>query len=407
MRVLFFLFFSQIIHANTGQPLMIGRSIQLPVAHSVNIHISQKGIVSVKDMNTHIVITGKKIGDVTIQVGKKKYNISVIGKKEFETYEQLLPLLQDKMGLKLKIIDHTPTIQGTLYRLSDWAELGKRLQTPSYFFHAQIDPPLIQQARSLILGKFKELNTPMVTLKFEPTPKVFVSKANSNIKKIARQYGIPIQTVSGLVEIEPMVEVNIFVAEVKKKEFLRYGIKWPSSYSANISPDLNLNSLNLTLNALDEKGDAKLLASPKLVCKSGSSAEFLAGGEIPIKVSGYTSNRVEWKTYGIKLNIKPKASWSGKMSIEVSTEVSNIDSSQTVDGVPGLLTNRMKSHFDMLQPQTIVLSGLIQNDVGRSSEGLPLLSKIPILGALFSSKDYRNNKTELVFFVTPRVIDIE
>jgi pilus assembly protein CpaC len=92
------------------------------------------------------------------------------------------------------------------------------------------------------------------------------------------------------------------------------------------------------------------------------------------------------------------------MSIYMETEVSALDPSTSVDGIPGLFTNRIQSHFDLEQSKTIVLSGLIKSDQSKVTQGIPGLSRLPILGTLFSSQDFRDNKTELLVFVTPEVV---
>jgi pilus assembly protein CpaC len=141
------------------------------------------------------------------------------------------------------------------------------------------------------------------------------------------------------------------------------------------------------------------------LCRSGKEAQFLAGGELPIKITAHKRQDVVWKKYGVLLKIKPVADFSGRMSIALETEVSTIDTSNTVDGLPGLLTNRIESHFDLKESRTIALSGLIKHQSGQSSQGLPGLSSVPILGSLFASREFRDDKTELVVFVTPEVVD--
>ena len=129
----------------------------------------------------------------------------------------------------------------------------------------------------------------------------------------------------------------------------------------------------------------------------------MAGGEFPIKLTSFGSSGVTWKNYGVLLKVKPLADSTGRMSIEIETEVSALDDANKVDGIPGLLTNRMKTHFDLSTSRTIALSGLIKNDLSRQTSGLPGLSSIPILGSLFSSTDFKDNQSELVIFVTPAV----
>jgi pilus assembly protein CpaC len=112
---------------------------------------------------------------------------------------------------------------------------------------------------------------------------------------------------------------------------------------------------------------------------------------------------VVWKQHGVILRVKPKADFQGAISLEIETEISILDMANAVDGIPALKTNSVKSHFDLAGKRTIALSGLIRQEQGRSGEGLPYLSNIPILGRLFSSKRFMNYQTELVVFVTPEI----
>jgi pilus assembly protein CpaC len=142
-----------------------------------------------------------------------------------------------------------------------------------------------------------------------------------------------------------------------------------------------------------------------LLCRSGKEAEFMAGGEFPVKVSSFRSSEVVWKSYGIRLHVKPLADVSGRMSIAIETEVSELDEShKTDDQIPGLFTNKMQTHFDLTRSRTIALSGLIKSGQSRHSSGLPGLSSLPILGPLFSSQEFKDEQSELVIFVTPEVM---
>src|SRR5690606_20444887 len=108
--------------------------------------------------------------------------------------------------------------------------------------------------------------------------------------------------------------------------------------------------------------------------------------------------------HGIMLSFKPLADRSGKLSLSLSVEISLIDQAQSIDGIPGLLVNRVESHLNLVESQTIVLSGLIKEQTGKSTQGIAALKNIPVIGLLFSSEDFRNDRTELVVFVTPKVL---
>jgi pilus assembly protein CpaC len=91
----------------------------------------------------------------------------------------------------------------------------------------------------------------------------------------------------------------------------------------------------------------------------------------------------------------------------LQTEVSSIDNSLTVDGVPGITTNKVSSFFDLPETKIIALSGLLKEVSGDSYTGMPFLSRLPVLGALFSSRDFIEKRTELVIFVKPEVMTRE
>lgn len=162
------------------------------------------------------------------------------------------------------------------------------------------------------------------------------------------------------------------------------------------------------INLLASTGDAVILAEPKLSARSGGQAEFLAGGEIPVVTTGTLgSSNVEFKEFGIKLNITPVVDSFNNILANVSTEVSAVDRSNAVGDVPAFITRKTTTDIRMRDGQTLVMSGLIDRDIGKNTEKIPYLGDIPILGALFRSTSFNDNRTELVIFVSPTVFDAE
>lgn len=167
-------------------------------------------------------------------------------------------------------------------------------------------------------------------------------------------------------------------------------------------------SLSSVINLAAQNGDAYILASPQLSTRSGGSADFLAGGEVPIPITSALGQvSVQYKEYGIKLTIKPEADRHGQILASIDTEVSQIDPSVTVNSFPGFLTRRASASVNVMSNQTIVLSGLMQANGSENVSEVPWLGKVPILGRLFSSEDYQAARSELVIFVTPTVFDVE
>ncbi|MDA8383778.1 MAG: pilus assembly protein N-terminal domain-containing protein [Betaproteobacteria bacterium] len=167
-----------------------------------------------------------------------------------------------------------------------------------------------------------------------------------------------------------------------------------------------VTSLTSQINLAEQNGGAYVLANPQLSTRSGETASFLAGGEVPIPISsalGQTS--VIYKKYGVMLNIQPTADRHGNILASIKTEVSQIDPSVTVNGYPGFLSRKTQSVVNVHSGQTIVLSGLMHSVGSDTINKFPWLGDIPVLGWLFKSKDFQASRSELVIFVTPVVFN--
>jgi len=173
-----------------------------------------------------------------------------------------------------------------------------------------------------------------------------------------------------------------------------------SSYAGIVS------TLTSQINLAVQNGQAYILANPRLVTRSGDTASFLAGGQVPIPVSaGFGAVSVTYKNYGVKLNIQPDVDRQGNILANIKTEISEINPALTVQGYPAFLTRKTNSIVNVHSGQTIVLSGLIHSTGNNTINKLPWLGDIPILGALFRSTQFQHDQSELVIFVTPEVIN--
>jgi len=238
------------------------------------------------------------------------------------------------------------------------------------------------------------------------------------------------------VRMESIVRMSVKMVEVRKNALNELGINWASQIdgpalttagdfissslfrsSNNLGVNLPLNvkpfsthfglatSISSQINLLSSTGDAITLAEPTLSCINGGVASFLAGGELPYPVTGTNGQTsVEFKEYGIKLNIHPFVDNNKRIYTKILTEISQIDAAVSVLGVPGILTRRTETEMNVVAGQTIVLSGLLSAENSEDIDKVPGLGDIPYLGALFRSKNYRNQKTELIIFVTPEVV---
>lgn len=397
--------------AQTELTLGLGEQITLTVKSQDRIWIQDRNILTAEGQGHRLQIRGRQEGQTTIKIGPELYSVQVLHPSKKAAFSALQSQLKNHLGLKANLSEGDLLIQGHLYRLQDWVRLAEFMQGKnlSYQMRAHMTVARQQEAQAYFEQLLQKAKLPPQTLIFEPSLEVRVSASDLAFKKYVKlltSYGIQVLRDESSLDIAPTIKVQITVAEIRKNLAMKYGLQWPEAYSARLLPTggFSQDELPFNLRAMEQKGLGKILASPNILCRSGKEAEFLAGGEFPIKIMNYKIQDIVWKRYGILLRVKPKADAAGRMSLSIETEVSTMDKATAVGDIPGILTNRVSSHFDLTRPQTIALSGLIKNEDAKGHEGLPFLSRLPILGALFSSNDFLENRTELVIFVRPSIV---
>lgn len=199
-----------------------------------------------------------------------------------------------------------------------------------------------------------------------------------------------------------------------------------SNGSGAAAGDLAANNVEGTLRTLERAGIVKLLAEPNLTAISGEEAKFLAGGEFPVPVARDTSGNItlEFKPFGVGLAFTPIVLSEGRISLKIATEVSEITTEgaftlagQTItnaDGtistiagltIPGLRVRRANSVVEMPSGGSLMIAGLLRDDMKQNIDGFPGVKDLPVLGALFRSRDFQSNQTELVVIVSAVLVD--
>jgi pilus assembly protein CpaC len=206
---------------------------------------------------------------------------------------------------------------------------------------------------------------------------------------------------------------DLKIIEIGRGETAQLGVRWPDALTAKGSfaagsgkaGALSVGAdFDARLNLLLADGKARILSNPRLACESGKEAQFLAGGEIPIVIITPETRTVEWKTYGIILKIQPSMAEGGNIRTQVNAEVSTVDHGSGTSDVPGFLTRRVSTHFSTPPGETVMLSGLVKSEMAKDVAKVPLLGQIPVIGELFKSRSFRENRTELAIFITARKI---
>ncbi|MEN9873566.1 MAG: hypothetical protein RL186_463 [Pseudomonadota bacterium] len=186
------------------------------------------------------------------------------------------------------------------------------------------------------------------------------------------------------------------------------------------------NRVDTNFQILERVGLARTLAEPTLSAISGKSAKFLAGGEVPVPVATEDNKiTIQFKPFGVGLNFTPTVIGPDRISLTVSTEVSEVstansyrqpdfivrDAAGTIINVirglaiPGFSTRRAETTLELPSGRSMVMAGLIQQTTRQSIEGVPGLLTLPVLGNLFRSRDFQSNDTELVIIITPFIVN--
>jgi pilus assembly protein CpaC len=172
------------------------------------------------------------------------------------------------------------------------------------------------------------------------------------------------------------------------------------------------NGVGAFIQALKSNGLFRSLAEPNLLAVHGEEASFLAGGEFPYPVIQGGANvgavTIQFREYGVRLNFTPTIQSSGNIRLHVAPEVSTLDFANglTLSGfnIPSILSRKMETEIELADGQTFAIAGLIDNAIIEDIDKIPVLGDIPILGSLFRSKELRQNKSELLVLVTPRLV---
>lgn len=176
-----------------------------------------------------------------------------------------------------------------------------------------------------------------------------------------------------------------------------------------------LNKANSTIDAFERVGLVRTLAEPNLTTVSGEAAKFLAGGEFPVPTGEDNTGKIsiEFKPYGVGLGFTPIVLSGGRISLKISTEVSELTnqgafalqtSATSTLTVPGLNVRRAETTVELPSGGAMMIAGLLKEETKQDLDSLPGLMNLPVLGALFRSRDYQEGETELAVIVTPYLV---
>lgn len=384
-------FFSDDFDMPRTLDLVLGESKILEVDNPQRLAIGDPAIADVAGASAkEILVSAKKVGETNLQIWDR------FGKREIFVRVFVEDLL--KLKSRLEDLFKTGGVRGVTFQIGD--------QERKIFVLG--DMPLRKKdVVEQLLENFKEKIINLVVYK----------------------------------EDNPLVQIDVQVLEIAKTAIDNLGVAWSGSITFNeAQPNENSHTLGrlygdlaktvgqsqftrtdllATLNILEQDNLLRTLARPKLVALSGKEAKFLVGGEVPVlsNVSvdnGSTTTSVEYVEYGIKLNIKPEVKESGDILCQMKVEIKTIDTAtkltvqtgQTLStSTPGFKSRSVETELYMKNDQTLFMAGLISNEESNNLQRVPGLGNLPIIGALFRSKDFQVGDTELVISITPKIVN--
>ncbi len=428
--------------AQEGSTINLGVGTQkvITVPGTTRIAVGDPSIIEVKIIgNTQVLLIGQAEGKTTLLIWKSSgqrisYLVTVRKQDPNEVISEIKKLLGEIEGVSVRMVGDRIYLDGQAYTTGDAERIDQVVSLyPNVKSFVKVAPNAKKLVAQNLTAAFQKAGLRTVQVNVVGST-IFLEgsvESQQDLQKselIVKAVGEKVENLL-VVGIKRMILSEVQFVEIRRNSKDRYGIKYPTditgsvSATASITQDLFpgtfgsgrglmgvIGGSDFSIGFQGNDGYGRLLAQPKLVCASGEKAEFLAGGEVPIPLITQNQFSVEYKPYGVILNLKPTADRNGNIQTEIEAEASELDTSVAVSfgssaAIPGFRTRKVKTNVTVRHGETIVLSGVFSHDEQKAVSKLPGLGHIPILGELFKSRAFDSTKRELVIFVTPRIVN--
>lgn len=336
--------------------------------------------------------------------------ITIIGLQPGETDAVVLDAAgRTILSLRIRVDAGVSALQDTLNRVMPGSQVHAEAVNDSIILTGPVGSPgeadrATQVARAFVSAPEKVLN--MMTI--AGSDQVMVKARVIEVQRTAvKQLGVDVNAV-----------LNSVGNGLTLAQTATFGISGSQlgggvlGYSDNSG---NGNSLTTSLRAFERAGLVRILAEPNLTSVNGENADFLAGGEFPVPVGRDDKGNIliEFKPYGVRLAFRPIVLSPGRISLQLSTEVSELTNQGafTLGGtasnalvIPALSVRRANSTVELPSGGSLMIAGLLREDTRQNVDELPGLGSLPVLGALFRSRDYLSGETELVIIIEAYIV---
>lgn len=367
----------------------------------INLGLNKSMVIDLPDDIRDVLVSNPAIADAVVRNNRKIYligmsvgeaNVFLFGDGNRQIAHFELVVGRDTVGLEKTLAEVIPDSHIKAQSLGDSLVLSGTVTSAEAVATA-----------TNIAGKFigspdKIVNSITISDSDQVNLRVVIAEVEKNT---VRKLGIDMAgTVGAVAAASSPANLTSNLAGLSTASTKLFGIGDTSTSSAlNISTD----HFTAMINALKTQGVVRTLAEPNVTAISGQPAKVVVGGEIPYTLASNNGNTINFKEYGVILKFTPVVLSSGRISLNINTEVSDIDTSYGTS-TPAIKKRGAETTVEVPSGGAIAIGGLLRDNISKSVNGTPGLSDLPILGALFKSEAYQRQQTELVVFVTPYLV---
>ncbi|MFS2318488.1 type II and III secretion system protein family protein [Maricaulis sp. D1M11] len=395
---------------------------QGPVSESLALPLSKAAVVHLPSDVSDVLVTNPEVADAVVRTPRRTYLMGMgVGQTNAFFFNAAGDLVLD---LDIRVERDLAPLQDSLQRFLPDSRVTAEAMNDHIVLSGSVPNAASADAALRIAQRWVEDPEHILSmLEIEGREQVMLKVRIVEMDRtIVRQLGVNLATTGTSGEFDFAVATqNEFSLVGRFLNGVTAGVDWTNTGGGAI------DGVSAAVQAMERVGLVRTLAEPNLTAITGESANFLAGGEFPVPVGRDREGNIiiEFKPFGVGLGFTPVVMSEGRISLRISTEVSELSTEGaltfsesvvtdddgnivgTVDGltIPSLTVNRAETTVELPSGGSLVLAGLIQEETRQNLDGMPGAMDIPVLGALFRSRDYENQETELVILVTPYLVD--
>ena len=396
-----------------------------PQSHHLNLGINKAVIIELPEDARDVLVSNPQVVDAVVRTPRQVY---VVGMKAGPANAFFFTASgKQLLNLEIRVERDMPELKSLIERNVKGADITVETINDNVVINGSVKNASDAEAARQIAMRYvtdpdKQLKKDAVVnrVAIRGGDQVMVRVRVAEMQRsLAKQFGVDLTAAFD-------VGKNLPISLSSSNPFSLLGQALSSSTAFNFGNLKGGNSVEAIVKAFERSGLIRTLAEPNLTAVSGESAKFLAGGEFPVPVARDRDGNVqiEFKPFGVGLGFTPVVLSEGRISLRISTEVSEITGENAFvsqgglagdsDGnliqvpgitIPGLRVRRAETTVELPSGGSMVMAGLLQQSMKQNIDGIPGLKNLPILGSLFQSRDFQSGETELVVIVTPYLVE--